>query len=92
MYFFFFLRFSRPDPVVELTGKMAKNTYLNGAARMWAGRIDGPECLLARGSEIYASQRGQVVKINGEHITHVARFGQACGQCAVTTTRNNNAE
>lgn len=53
---------------------------------MWAGRIDGPECLLARGSEIYASQRGQVVKINGEHITHVARFGQACGQLLLQET------
>lgn len=56
------------------------NNYLDNAERILNGRVNGPEHLITNGKDIYASLVNEVVKINGEHITHVAKFGQPCGK------------
>lgn len=72
----------RYAPTLPFTGILAPNTLLDKAERLFEGRLDGPECLRVRGNDLYASQNGELVKINGKHITHVARFGKPCGKCS----------
>lgn len=41
--------------------------------------MPGPEHLLASGNSFYASlHNGNVVRIDGEHITFIAKFGKPC--------------
>lgn len=65
---------------MPLTGALAPNTLLDNAERLFVGRLRGPECLRQRGNDLFVSQLGELVKINGQHITHVARFGKPCGK------------
>uniref|UniRef100_A0A1L8DPV6 Putative secreted mucin n=1 Tax=Nyssomyia neivai TaxID=330878 RepID=A0A1L8DPV6_9DIPT len=66
-------------PHAELQGVLELNGYLNGAERLFENRLYGPENPLAIGDSIYVGTHlGEVVRVNGEHITHVAKFGQPC--------------
>lgn len=56
------------------------NNLLDNTERLFEGQLHGPEGLLRRGNEIYATVLGgQIIKIIGNHITHVAKIGQPCG-------------
>ncbi|CAO1334200.1 unnamed protein product [Diamesa tonsa] len=62
-----------------LTGALELNNHLNNAERLFEGVLPGPEHLLARGKSIYASlHNGNVVRIDGDHVTHIAQFGKPC--------------
>lgn len=77
-FLFYFYRIPSP---LDLTGPLEVNNLLDNAEHLFEGQIHGPECLLKRGNEIYASTHGgEVIKINGDHITHVAKFGKPCGK------------
>lgn len=66
---------------LDLAGPLEVNNLLDNAERLFEGQVHGPECLLKRGDEIYASMLGgEVIKISGDHITHVAKFGKPCGK------------
>lgn len=66
---------------LDLTGPLEVNNLLDNAERLFEGEVHGPECLLKRGDEIYTSiLGGEVIKISGDHITHVAKFGKPCGK------------
>lgn len=75
--FFDFLknRVAPPKPFDEFP-----NNYLDNAERLLEGRVWGPEHLITNGKDIYATLHNEVVRINGEHITHVAKFGKPCGK------------
>lgn len=52
---------------------------MDHADQLLKGKLHGPETLIAQGNTIYASLHdGNVVKINGDHVTHVAKFGKPC--------------
>lgn len=54
---------------------------LDNAERLFEGQLHGPETLLIRNNEIYTTiHGGEVIKITGDHITHVAKFGKPCGK------------
>jgi hypothetical protein len=63
-----------------LTGAFEINNHLDNAERIFEGELTGPEHLLpAGGNSFYASlHNGNVVKIDGKHITFVAKFGKPC--------------
>lgn len=66
-------------PAKDLVGPLALNTYLDNAERLLVDRLYGPEHILKRGNDLYVSVcTGQILKINGNHITHLAKFGEAC--------------
>lgn len=68
------------EKALPLTGPLEVNNLLDNAQRLLEGQIHGPEDLLKRGNDIFASViGGQIIKINGDHITHVAKIGQPCG-------------
>lgn len=72
-----------PSPL-DLTGPLEINNLLDNAEHLFEGQIRGPECLLKRDNEIYASTAGgEVIKITGDHITHVAKFGKPCGNSLI---------
>jgi hypothetical protein len=55
------------------------NNALNNAERWYEGKLLGPEHLLAKGKFIYATLgTGEVVRLDGENVTHVIRFGEPC--------------
>ncbi|XP_037032227.1 adipocyte plasma membrane-associated protein-like isoform X2 [Bradysia coprophila] len=54
------------------------NNYLDNAERLLVNRVLGPEHLITNGKDIYATLVNEVVRINGDHITHVAKFGKPC--------------
>lgn len=66
--------------IKEFSGTLSLNNHLDNTEHLYEGRLSGPECLRKRGNDIYATVPGRLVKINGEHITHVASFGKACGK------------
>lgn len=73
--------FNRIPKPLDLTGPLEVNNFLDNAERLFEGQVYGPECLLKRGNEIYTSiMGGEVIKITGDHITHVAKFGKPCGK------------
>lgn len=75
---FDFQSFVIPKPL-DLTGPLEVNNLLDNAERLFEGQVHGPETLLKRGNEIYTTiHGGEVIKITGEHITHVAKFGKPC--------------
>jgi adipocyte plasma membrane-associated protein len=62
-----------------LTGALEVNNHMDNAERILEGKVEGPECLIARGSSIYASlHNGNVVRIDGDHVTFIAKFGKPC--------------
>lgn len=64
----------------NLSGALEVNHLLDNGERLFEGLVHGPEALLKRGNDIYASiHGGEIVKITGDHITHVAKFGKPCG-------------
>lgn len=66
----------KPKP---LTGALEVNNHLDNAERLFEGEIHGPEHLLASGNSYYASlHNGNVVRIDGKHITFIAKFGKPC--------------
>lgn len=66
-------------PLKELTGGLEPNNHLDNAERLFEDKLYGPEALLVRGQDIYTTVHGgEVVRINGAHITHVAKFGRPC--------------
>lgn len=66
-------------PTKELKGALETNFHLDGAERLLEGRVYGPECMISRKNEIYTSiHGGEVVKLMGNHVTHVAKLGQPC--------------
>lgn len=68
------------EPPRDLVGPLALNTYLDNAERLLVDKFHGPEHLLANGNDIYTTVcSGEVFKINGEHLTYVAKFGEPCG-------------
>lgn len=71
------------DSPLDLVGPLALNNHLDNAERILEGRLIGPENLVVvdgvAGKDIYTGlNTGEVVRINGNHITHVAKFGQPC--------------
>uniref|UniRef100_A0A1A9VM40 Strictosidine synthase conserved region domain-containing protein n=1 Tax=Glossina austeni TaxID=7395 RepID=A0A1A9VM40_GLOAU len=63
----------------DLKGALEPNHHLDNAERLLDNRVYGPECLIARENEIYMGiHGGEVIKVNGAHITHVTKLGQAC--------------
>ncbi|XP_058463081.1 adipocyte plasma membrane-associated protein Hemomucin [Malaya genurostris] len=73
-----FEAFSLP-PLKELKGGLEPNNHLDNAERLFEGKLYGPEALLVRGKDLYATVHGgEIVRINGPHITHVAKLGKPC--------------
>lgn len=71
--------FSIPKPL-NLTGPLEVNNLLDNAERLFEGQVHGPETLIRHGDDIYTTiHGGEVIKISGDHITHVAKFGKPCG-------------
>lgn len=71
-------------PLKELKGGLEPNNHLDNAERLFEGKLYGPEALLVRGKEIFTTVHGgEVVRITGQHITHVAKFGKPCGELLV---------
>ncbi|XP_055544207.1 adipocyte plasma membrane-associated protein Hemomucin [Wyeomyia smithii] len=67
------------SPLRELKGSLTPTNHLDNAERLFEGKIHGPEMLLVRGKDMYVSLHGgEVVRINGPHITHVAKLGKPC--------------
>lgn len=74
---FYFCSISKP---ANLSGALEVNNLLDNGERLFEGQLHGPEALLKRGNDFYASiHGGEVIKISGDHITHVAKFGKPCG-------------
>uniref|UniRef100_A0A182M2X2 Strictosidine synthase conserved region domain-containing protein n=1 Tax=Anopheles culicifacies TaxID=139723 RepID=A0A182M2X2_9DIPT len=69
-------RFAKPR---ELKGALEPTNHLDNAERLFEGKIYGPEALLVNGKDIFTTiHGGEVIRINGEHITHIAKFGKPC--------------
>jgi len=55
------------------------NNHLDGAEHLFADKVVGPECLITRGNSIYASlHNGNVVRLDGDHVTFITKFGKPC--------------
>lgn len=66
----------KPKPLI---GALEINNHLDNAEHILAGKVPGPEHLLPRGNSYYASlHNGNVVRIDGEHITFITKFGKPC--------------
>lgn len=62
-----------------MTGALELNNHLDSADRIFSGEVPGPEHLLPHGKSIYASlHNGNIVRIDGDHITFVAKIGKPC--------------
>lgn len=69
-------RFAKPR---ELKGALEPTNHLDNAERLFEGKLYGPEALLVRGKDLFSTiHGGEVVRINGDHITHIAKFGKPC--------------
>ncbi|XP_055617159.1 adipocyte plasma membrane-associated protein Hemomucin isoform X2 [Toxorhynchites rutilus septentrionalis] len=72
--------FSIP-PLKELKGALELNNHLDNADRIFEHTVFGPEALLVRGEDIYATvKEGEVIRIHGPNIAHIAKFGKPCGK------------
>jgi adipocyte plasma membrane-associated protein len=82
IYIYIFNLFHRVTKPRDLTGPLELNNWLDNGERLLEDRIYGPEHLLANSKgEIFTGiHGGEIIKINGDHITHVAKFGQPCGK------------
>lgn len=64
---------------MPLVGVLEPNDFLENPEKLLEGKVPGAEHLLARDGEIYtALHNGDVVKIVGEEITVLAKFGKLC--------------
>lgn len=62
-----------------MLGALDINNHLDNADHILEGKVSGPECLLPRGNSYYASlHNGNVVRIDGDHVTFIAKFGKPC--------------
>jgi hypothetical protein len=63
------------------SGALELNNHLDNTERLFEGKLLGAENLLLRGKTIYTGLlTGEVVKIDGDHITFVAKFGKPCSK------------
>uniref|UniRef100_A0A2M4BIT6 Putative hemomucin n=1 Tax=Anopheles marajoara TaxID=58244 RepID=A0A2M4BIT6_9DIPT len=69
-------RISKPR---ELKGALELTDHLDNAERLFEGKIYGPEAILVNGKDLFTTiHGGEVIRINGQHITHIAKFGKPC--------------
>ncbi|XP_052863070.1 adipocyte plasma membrane-associated protein Hemomucin [Anopheles cruzii] len=69
-------RFAKPR---ELKGALEPTDHLDNAERLFEGKIYGPETILVHGKDLFTTiHGGEVIRINGQHITHIAKFGKPC--------------
>lgn len=62
-----------------MIGALEVNNHLDNADRIFVGELPGPEHLLPHGKSLYASlHNGNIVRIDGEHITFITKFGKPC--------------
>lgn len=77
-----FAGFSKPFTVVPskpFTGSLALNERLNDVEIWHKGDFTGPEAFADLNGELYTSlYTGDIVKLTGEHITPVVKFGKPC--------------
>ncbi|CRL06686.1 CLUMA_CG019603, isoform A [Clunio marinus] len=74
-----FLIFNSIVKPKALQGALEINNHLDNADHILDGKVPGPEHLLPAGKSFYASlHNGNIVKIDGEHVTFVANFGKPC--------------
>lgn len=74
----FYCRIEKP---LDLSGSLEINHLLDNTEALFKGQVHGPEVLLKRDNEIFATVLGgQIIKISGNHISHVAKIGKACGK------------
>jgi len=65
---------------MEMTGALAPNTVLNGAEKLFEGKIKGPEGLATANGTLYTSTRGgDIIKIVGDKMVPIANIGHKCG-------------
>lgn len=68
-------------PAAPLEGKLALNSHLNGAERLFEDKLHGPEELRVYGGHLYTTLHGgSVIRVVGDKLEHVAKFGQPCGK------------
>lgn len=73
----------KPKP---LEGILEINNYLENPEKLLEGKVFGPEHLLARDGAIYtAMHNGDVVKIVGEDIKVLGKFGKLCCELNLKT-------
>lgn len=66
-------------PAKLFTGKLALNNRLKDVEVWHKGDFHGPECFADYNGELYTGiLLGDVVKLTGEHITPVVKFGKPC--------------
>lgn len=65
-------------PASSLEGKLALNERLNGAELWHKGDLHGPEAFAAYNGELYTSIHGDIVKLVGNHVMPVVKFGKPC--------------
>lgn len=62
-----------------LVGVLEPNNLLENPEKLLLGKVAGPEHLLNRDGAIYtAFQTGEVVKIEGEKVSVLGKFGRLC--------------
>lgn len=66
----------KPKPLV---GVLEPNNLLENPEKLFLGKVAGPEHLLNRDGAIYtAFHTGEVVKIEGEKVSVLGKFGRLC--------------
>ncbi|XP_054262872.1 adipocyte plasma membrane-associated protein Hemomucin-like [Macrosteles quadrilineatus] len=67
------------SPPVPLEGALALNDHLNSAEKLFMNEVKGPEHMEVYNGTLYTTiEGGYVVKIVGEKIVPVVKFGQKC--------------
>lgn len=62
-----------------LVGVLEPNGLLENPEKLFVGKVAGPEHLLNRDGAIYtALHTGEVVKIEGEKVSVLGKFGRLC--------------
>ncbi|CAB3363935.1 Hypothetical predicted protein [Cloeon dipterum] len=68
-----------PSEPMDFTGPLAPNDKLNGAEKLFEGKIVNPEGLASANGSIYASSRGgDIVKVVGDKLVTIANIGHQC--------------
>lgn len=63
----------------ELVGVLASNNFLENPEKLLEAKVPGPEHLLVRDGVIYtALHNGDVVKIVGDDVKVLGKFGKLC--------------
>lgn len=67
------------EPSLPLEGKLSLNERLNGVQHLYENEIKGPEAYAQWNGELYTTLHGgDVVKLVGDHIVPVVKFGKPC--------------